>query len=300
MPAQLKRLLKTVVTTIPLMNRIYLRKKVYTFDMDEKTIRGKIQQVGHRMDLYITSNKPVPHATLSEFDFLLGQILAKNVTIDGPMLWAFSLYVVAKKKLIKAYNGSVRQQMPESCPHEGNQLLDIILRRRSVRKWKSEEIALSELEKLIDIAKWAPSSCNRQLWKVLLINKEAEKQFLSKYFGNTFWHSAPVLAVILIDADIYGVKEKHYAYLDGAAFIQNYLLLLEMNGYGACWIGFAGWDTIGNIHKSMDDYEDFYRHFKFKKGLVPVSMIALGKPERSPRPPSRQGIDTIVIRGDST
>lgn len=297
MLSTLKGLLKNAITSIPYTNRIYLKYRVYTFNLDEKTIRGKIQQVGHRMDLYITSGKPVPCSSLSEFEFLLGQISAKKIAIDEPVLWALSLYVVGKKRLIEEYNEGIRQQSSsKTCVQEGSQLIDVMLSRRSVRKWNQEDIRLDELEKLIDLAKWAPSSCNRQLWRVLLINSDADKEFLANYFGNTFWKNAPVLAVILMDSETYGVKEKHYAYLDGGGFIQNFLMLLEMHGYGACWIGFAGWDTIGNIHKTREDYEKFYSYFNFKKGLVPISMIALGKSDQSPRPPSRQEIDSIIIK----
>ena len=43
---------------------------------------------------------------------------------------------------------------------------------------------MGDIEKIISLAQWAPSSCNRQLWKVLLINTESDKQFLTAYFGN--------------------------------------------------------------------------------------------------------------------
>lgn len=296
MSGKIKKLIKKNVLSIAFINRIYLKLRTYKFALDEKTIRGKIQQVGHRMDLYITSSKHVPSSTISEFEFLMTQVSQKNIAIDNAMLWAFSLYVVAKQKLYPQYNLKTDNQPPAHSEKNSAKLFDAILNRRSIRRWKSEPLPLEAIEKIIDFAKWAPSSCNRQLWKVIVINTEAEKKFLANYFSNTFWHNAPVLLLVIMDSEIYGHNEKHYAYLDSAAFIQNILLSAEAFGYGACWIGFACWDTLGNIYRAAEHYEEFYNHFGLKKTFVPTSMIALGLPDTAARIPPRQNTESILIK----
>lgn len=297
-PEKLKKLIRKALTRFALTYRMYLKSRVYTFELDEKTVRGKIQKVGHGMDLRLSSGRPIPSSLIWEFEFLLDQIHRKNVAIDEALLWAFSVYVVAKRGLRSQYNSGVERPSQKRTGQDNDmKLLDAIPNRRSVRKWKSEQLQLDEIEKIIDLARWAPSSCNRQLWKVLLINTESEKQFLTGYFPNTFWLKAPVLAVVMTDSGIYGSRERHFAYLDGAAFIQNMLLAIEAFSYGACWIGFKGWDSLGNVYGSAQDYEEFYRHFNLKKSLVPVSMIALGKPDIVPRIPPRQNVDAILIKG---
>jgi len=294
---KLKELIRKVVNSIPLVHRLYLKSRRHTFELDEKTIRGRIQHVGHSMDLRLSSNRPIPFSSVWNFEFLLDQALAKNVVIDEAMLWAFAVYVVTTRKLHSQYYAGIKHP-PKKEIRQGNdvKLLDVIRNRRSVRKWKEEPLDLKVIERIIDLAKWAPSSCNRQLWKVLLVNTESEKQFLTGYFSNTFWLKAPILAVVMMDYAIYASNERHYAYLDGAAFIQNMLLLIEAFGYGACWIGFARWDTLGNVHCSPQSYEEFYRHFGLKKALVPLSMIAMGIPDVIPRVIPRQDIDTILIK----
>jgi nitroreductase len=292
-----KRFVTNLMTSFAWTNRLYLKKRVYNYEMDEKTIRGRLQHVGHRMDLHVSSDRPVAVSSVWEFEFLLDQVLARNLPIDEAMLWAFGVYVVAKRKLHSQYYAGIKQASQRQIGQEDDvRLLDMVLQRRSVRQWKAEPMDLQVIERIIDLAKWAPSSCNRQLWKVLLVNTEPEKQFLARYFSNSFWLKAPVLAVILMDSVIYGSHERHYAYLDGAGFIQNMLLLIQAFGYGACWIGFARWDTLGNLHTSSEDYEEFYRHFSLKKTLVPVSMIAMGKPDVVPRTIPRQDLATILIR----
>lgn len=294
---RLKELIRRVVNGTALTYRLYLKNRVCTSSLDEKTIRSMIQKVGHGMDLRLSSNRPIPSSLIWEFEFLLDQILKKDIAIDEALLWAFSVYVVAKRGLDSQYNSGVERASRKLTGQDADiKLVDAIRNRRSVRQWKSEQLELDAVERIIELAKWAPSSCNRQLWRVLLLNTEADKQFLTGYFANTFWLKAPVLAVVMMDSTIYGSNEKHYAYLDGAAFIQNMLLLIEAFGYGGCWIGFKGWDSLGNVHMPAQDYEEFYRHFDLKKPLVPVSMIALGRPDVIPRVIPRQDGDTIVIK----
>jgi len=99
-----------------------------------------------------------------------------------------------------------------------------------------------------------------------------------------------------MDSIIYGGRERNYAHLDAAAFIQNALFGLYANGYGACWIGFACWDTLGNIHVDPALYDEFYTHFNLKKNLVPVCMIAVGKPAVIPHVPPRQQVANLIIK----
>ena len=292
-------LIRKVVTSCLLTNRLYLKYRKYASGLDDKTLRGKIQQFGHAIDhLYLASNKPVPTSLVWELDFLLDQILKLNVGIDEALLWALSVNGAARKGLHSQYYSGLKQANQKQSGQDTDcGLLDTILKRRSVRHWTSEHIRLGEIEKIISYARWAPSSCNRQLWKVLLVNTESDKQFLTGYFNNTFWLKAPALAVILMDSTIYSPGgEKHYAYLDGAAFIQNMLLLATAFGYGACWIGFAKWDTLGNLYCTPESHQEFYRRFNLKSTLVPVSMIAMGKPDIVPRVIPRQELDTILIR----
>jgi len=292
-----KQLTRRAVTSLALTNRLYLKRRMYPYPMDEKTIRGKLQHLGHGMDLRLSSNRPVARTFIWEFEFFLDQIARKDIAIDEPLFWAFSVYVAAKHGLGPQYRSGMARTSQKQAGHNPEiGLLDAVVKRRSVRRWKPEPVEPADLERIVELARWAPSSCNRQLWKVLVVDTDSDKQFLTGYFANTFWLQAPVLAVILMDSTIYGSNEKHYAYLDGAAFIQNMLLLAEAFGYGACWIGFKGWDTLGNVFMPAERCDEFYRHFDLKRLLVPVSMIALGRPEVVPRVPPRQGVGTILTK----
>lgn len=53
-----------------------------------------------------------------------------------------------------------------------NNLKNIILNRRSIRKFKDEVVPRDVLEELIDCARWAPSSTNTQPWKFIGITNK--------------------------------------------------------------------------------------------------------------------------------
>ena len=58
-------------------------------------------------------------------------------------------------------------------------MLEEIYSRRSIRKYTSEPISRSIIEKIIDAGRVAPSAKNRQPWKYLVYSGEAKARLLS-------------------------------------------------------------------------------------------------------------------------
>ena len=61
-----------------------------------------------------------------------------------------------------------------------NVLCDSIYQRRSIRKYKKDEISGEILEKILDAARVAPSGKNRQPWKFLVYGGEEKKEILKR------------------------------------------------------------------------------------------------------------------------
>lgn len=59
-------------------------------------------------------------------------------------------------------------------------VLEAIKGRRSVRAFKSEDVPLEIVEKLIDAARWAPSAGNIQPWEFIIVRKPEIKKDLLK------------------------------------------------------------------------------------------------------------------------
>ena len=287
--------IKEILVHLPIIDRLFYEVR-YRQVKDEKTIRAKMLQVAHRIDLRVSQNAKAPYDAVKEFEFFMDKLRWKKISIDEALFGALAIYAIGRHRLQREYVQSLENTQSSVKPSCGKaDLVASIKERRSVRKWTHEAIDYNDIKQIIDIAKWAPSSCNRQLWQTLLINKQQDKEFLLNYFVSKFWFSAPLLIVVMINIEPYCEIEKHYAYLDAGAFIQNLLLTLHARGYGACWIGFAKWDTLNNVDVHMNHYKAFYEYFKLSSELIPVSMVAVGKPGIKPRAPSRQSLDNIII-----
>lgn len=64
-------------------------------------------------------------------------------------------------------------------------VLDIINKRKSIRKYKNQSIPLKYLDKIIDSARKCQSAKNRQPWKLMIIEKQ-DKDMIAKIMLDTF------------------------------------------------------------------------------------------------------------------
>lgn len=61
-----------------------------------------------------------------------------------------------------------------------NSVYDSIYKRRSIRKYKCDMLEKEKIEKIIDVARVAPSGKNRQPWKFIVYGGEEKKNILSE------------------------------------------------------------------------------------------------------------------------
>ena len=75
-------------------------------------------------------------------------------------------------------------------------ILDIIRKRSSVRKYKSDAIPEDVLNRVLEAARLAPSGSNRQPWKFILVTDPAmKKKLVPACRGQAFIAEAPVVIV---------------------------------------------------------------------------------------------------------
>lgn len=294
---KLRTMIKKILVHLPIIDG-FVYRVLYRQVKSEKAIRAKIQEAAHQIDKQVSQNAKAPYNNVKELEFFMNKLRRKNVSIDEALFWALAIYAIGRHRLQSEYVQSLENTQSSVEPSGGKaDLVATIKERRSIRKWTHDGINYQDMKDVIEVARWAPSSCNRQTWQALLIDRQQDKEFLLNYFSDKFWLSAPILIVVMINIEPYFEVEKHFAYLDAGAFIQNLLLALHARGYGTCWIGFGKWDTLNNVHIDMNRYKAFYEYFKLSNQKIPVSMVAVGKPAIKPRGPSRQSLDNIIIDG---
>jgi nitroreductase len=86
---------------------------------------------------------------------------------------------------------------------EGKKMLELILRRQSDRKYSDKPVEDEKLARIIEAGRMAPSACNAQPWKFVVVTDASLIQKLSqaateKLTGmNSFVNQAPVLITIV-------------------------------------------------------------------------------------------------------
>lgn len=200
-------------------------------------------------------------------------------------------------------------------------LMEIILGRRSIRKYKDKPISREEILCLLEAAIWAPNGENYQPWKFIVITdrniikelgligaRASGRRFLQEFLRGDlekrlaaipeekrqrvikkmiegrvsgFVAEAP-LCIAVCSVGYEGVDNL----MDCSAATQNLLLAAEALGIGACWV-------IGAT-KDARDQKKVRELLKVPRGVHVPYIISLGYPDEAPRPRPRKPLDEVV------
>lgn len=150
-----------------------------------------------------------------------------------------------------------------------SQFSDFAKSRVSVRDFSYEQVPEHLLFSVVETAKYAPSVCNRQGWKVhYYSDKELIKKILSYQNGNKgFTSSIDKLLIVTADAKAFTSYESNQIFVDGGLFSMNLLLAIHAAGLGACPLNTCYPYFLENSVKRISDIPDNERL---------IMMIAVG------------------------
>lgn len=115
------------------------------------------------------------------------------------------------------------------------ELKEAIYKRKSVRRFSNEKISKDKIEEIISAGCFAPSACNKRLWRYIVIDDDKIKQRIVEEGGAIFIRNSPLGILVL-----YGNCTDNNAYQDhiqsAAAAIQNMLLTATSLGISSCWV----------------------------------------------------------------
>jgi len=191
--------------------------------------------------------------------------------------------------------------------------------RRSIRKYKKEDISDEIIYELIDSARLAPSGCNSQPWRFKIVrDSELKEQLAVAAHNQKFVGEAPVVLVCcldvkgyldgtvsglqdleaneVIDARIYNILMKNAddsrklrieeivsktSFNVGIAIEHIVLRALDF-GLGTCWVRLVDGQKVKNI-------------FNWDENLSVVALLPIGYPAESPNPRKRLPIKDILL-----
>ncbi len=107
-----------------------------------------------------------------------------------------------------------------------------IRRRRSIRKYQRKPIPPKVMEELLDSMRLAPSSTNKQRWRMIVVTDDDLKTELAAASGNQKF-------VADCSAYLVGVAEPgaYYSTVDMTIALDHLSLAAVEMGLGTCWIG---------------------------------------------------------------
>ncbi|MBQ7995739.1 MAG: nitroreductase family protein [Bacilli bacterium] len=152
---------------------------------------------------------------------------------------------------------------------------EAIKTRASIRKFLPHKMSKEEIEKILDAGFSAPSAMNRRPYE-LLVNTDNEVYM-------NFVEEKPTCAIIkdsslsiLIIGDSNKNPTNEFMVEDCSCIAQNMMLEATELGYGSLW---AGIKYDSPFQKKLVEF------FSLPDGLIPVALIAIGKPgERKIQP----------------
>jgi nitroreductase len=186
-------------------------------------------------------------------------------------------------------------------------LYEAIKERRSVRKFKSVPVHKNLIEKIFEVALWAPSGMNRQNWKFFVLAGKRKEELVS-ISSTSFQYLEPQLQQLyaekpkIIEATRRFFKrlgeapivvcayfepanrEDVTSFQNVAAAIQNLLLVAHAEGLGTCWM--TGPVTVANE----------ISRFLGVKDMTLVAITPMGYPDETPKVPPRRP-DRVVYQG---
>lgn len=154
-------------------------------------------------------------------------------------------------------------------------LLDAIVRRRSVRRYKSELVPDEALKNILEAGRLAPSSDNAQPWHFVVVTDPEIKLELSKGIWRSFIKDS---AFTIVGC---GEKRDKWSTVDVAIALENMVLAAEAQGVGSCWVGAFEEEEVKELLGIPDD-------------LRVVALVSFGYPAEKPSAHDKKSLKEIV------
>ena len=220
-------------------------------------------------------------------------------TCEPTVVWSKQIYDDfnnLQEEFIRGESSSV----PDFNLNAAEAFIEFLRSRRSVRVWAEvqpeEDVLLEIAKKMIDAARWAPNSGNRQTWRFRIITKMEEKNLLK---GIKEYHctSAPLLIFVGIDTRLYGAlgNSERSIFIDAGAAIMQMILIAHECGLSTCWNHLAD-DLINSRRSNKEIYLKLTKELGIPPFITPVAVLAVGVAKFVPLMPARMEIEGLMIK----
>lgn len=159
----------------------------------------------------------------------------------------------------------------------------LIRERHSVRAYRSDPVEDEMLAQVLEAARMAPTTANRQPFQLVVIHTAGRKQDLMRIYPRDWFTQAPLVICAC------GVPSQGWVHRDGktywevdVAIAMDHLILAAANlGLGTCWIAAFDRQAARDVLGLPNDVE-------------PLLFTPLGYPADKAGPKMRKSIEQLV------
>ena len=157
-----------------------------------------------------------------------------------------------------------------------NEALKVLYDRRSIRRYKNEQISREEMDAVIRAGVCAASGKNGQSAIIIAVQDKETRDLLSRLNAAVLgvksdpFYGAPTVLIVLADA------KSPYAVQDGSLVLGNLMNAAKAIGLGSCWI---------NRAKEVFDSEEgkaLLKKWSVEGEWIGIGNCILGYPDEDP------------------
>jgi len=181
-----------------------------------------------------------------------------------------------------------------------SRLLNIFLRRRSIRKFSSKPVREVDVQKIVEVGQCAPTACNLQTYSVVWVKDvKLREKVLDACGVSGSIRNAPVVFVICADVRRlskvlgylnydhcfkhgYGYSIKLMSVMDASFMAENMTMAAECLGLGSVFVGSA----LAN--------DEVIKTLKLPKGVLPLTLLCVGYPDEQPPTRPRWSLPSVL------
>ena len=165
---------------------------------------------------------------------------------------------------------------------------DVLKTRRSIRQYKDDPVPRETLNRILEAGRIAPSWCNRQCWRYIVVSDPAQRKMLGELISNPSaecYEKAPYALVLCADPSDSGVTGgKEYYLVDCGISMEHVVLAAANEGLATCWVGAFAEYPVRNL-------------LGIPKEIKIVAISPVGYADQEPRPFEREPLQKIVFEG---
>lgn len=162
-------------------------------------------------------------------------------------------------------------------------LLEKIITRRSIRKYKPDTIEEKKIIEILKAAQYAPSAVNKQPWHFIVVDdKKLFGKIMQIHPHASMLNTASHAIIVCGDEDLQ--HDDGYWIADCGAATENILLAAHSMDIGSCWVG---------LYPRGQRMRDISTLFELPPHIKPFALISLGYPAEKRSHPDRFKPDRV-------